>query len=166
MGKIIEHVTQQPVSKTYAASDRLAQGYYNGVLMKSSLLKNIGFASGGMAMSARDLATFLEHLFIQKDLLPEKQLSEMITGVPSSLGKMRPPNAQFALGLGVLNDGELGEIFSYTGVIPTGTAMYLWIPEKQTLIIAFASLDRYGDKDYDILFLDKPFVKNVLGLLF
>jgi hypothetical protein len=116
-------------------------------------------------MSANDLKIWFEHLFIQKDLLPKKQLNEMLTPAPKSLGKMRPPSAQFAMGVGVFDDAEMGNMISFTGVTPTGTAMYLWIPEKQTLIIAMATLDRHGDKDYDILFLDKPFVKDILTSL-
>lgn len=177
LGKIIAQVTGQSVCEALTAysgdkncnlslHENLALGYYNGTLMEPRLLTNIGFASGGMAMSVNDLSIFLNHLFIQQDILPAKQLNEMIKAAPHSAGKMRPPKAQFALGLGIFEDDKLGKILSYTAVIPTGTAMYLWIPQRHTLIITFSSLDRHGDKDYDILFLDKPFVKNILALLF
>lgn len=187
LGKIIEKVTNESVSDAlndhffkplnmqhaffgingYPPSvfNQIALGYYNGVIMSPTLLTNLGPASGGMVMSANDLAIWLEHLFIKKDLLPEKQFNEMLTPATKSLGKMRPTSAQFAKGLGVFDDEEMGKMYSFTGVTPTGTAMYLWIPKKQTLMIAMATLDRHGDKDYDIFFLDKPFVKNILSSL-
>lgn len=148
-----------------AVFDQMAMGYYNGVKMNDSLLTNLGPATGGMVMSANDLSTWLDHLFIKKDLLPEKQLNEMLVSSPYSLGKLRPPTAQFALGVGVVQDPEFGEMISYTGVTPVGTSMYLWLPENQILIIAMVSLNRQGDKDYDMLFLDRPFIRNVLTTL-
>lgn len=184
LGEIISHVTKHSVSDTLneaffkpykmrhaffgvngyppAVFNQMAQGYYNGVRMNNMLLTNLGPATGGMVMSANDLSMWLDHLFIKKDLLPEKQLSEMLEATPHSLGKLRPPTAQWGLGVGVVRDPEFGKMISYAGVTPAGTAMYLWLPEKQILIIALVSLDRHGDKDYDILFLDKPFVRNIL----
>ena len=184
LGEIIAQVSKQSVSDTLnktffkpyemqhayfgvngypsAVFNKMAKGYYNGVKMNSTLLTNLGSANGGMVMSANDLYTWLDHLFIKKDMLPENQLNEMLQPGPHSLGKLRPATAQFGLGLGIYQDSEFGEMLSFAGVTPVGTAMYVWLPEKNTLIIAMLGLDRHGDEDYDMLFIDKPFIRNVL----
>jgi D-alanyl-D-alanine carboxypeptidase len=184
LGEIIAQVSKESVSDTlnqaffkpyemqhayfavngYPSSvfNKMAKGYYNGVKMNSTLLTNLGSANGGMVMSANDLSTWLDHLFIKQDMLPQTQLHEMLQPAPHSLGKLRPATAQFGLGLGIYQDPEFGEMFSFAGVTPVSTAMYVWLPKNETLIIAMLGLDRHGDKDYDMLFIDKPFIKNVL----
>lgn len=189
LGKIIESITKKDLHQTLQDTffdplnihhtfyqednypqplfSQMAMGYYNDAIIKPSLPHNLGAAAGGIVMSSSDLSTFIDHLFIKKDILPNRQLDEMLTGVQVPAGKIKPANSRYGLGLGITakdNKALPNKVFIwYTGVTPYHTAIYLWVPSTQTIIVVLASFNRHNDKNYDILFPEKDFVKKLLS---
>jgi CubicO group peptidase (beta-lactamase class C family) len=185
LGRIIEKVTHQPLSYVlnkeffkplemshtyYTENDyppvifeQLAKGYYNTKEVKASIGYNLGSSAGGIIMNGDDLANWISKLLVTKSLLPEKQLNEMLMGVRAD--KIKPEDSKFGLGIILTKRDKLGEIIWYTGVTPTHTAAYIWIPSKNVLIIALASFDRHGDKDYDLLFPQNELLSKVIDVL-
>ncbi len=55
-------------------------------------VSNIGPPGGGMLMSTMDLEKWIRHLLIKKNILPAKQLNEMLTGVAIPDNKINLPH--------------------------------------------------------------------------
>ena len=183
LGKIIEQVTKKSLEgvlkayfftpfklkHTYYFADtypknifnKIAKGFYNGEVIKPSFPHNIGAASGGMLMTAADLMMWTNHLFVKKDVVPNKQLNEMLTTVSIPIGKIKPQDSAYGLGVTVSNVNKQ-KIIWYTGVTPYHTAIYLWQTSASKIIVAMASFNRKGDKNYDLLFPEKPLIKPLL----
>jgi CubicO group peptidase (beta-lactamase class C family) len=94
--------------------------------------------AAGMMMSASDLESWVNHLFIQADVIPQRQLSEMLTTVAVTNVSFYPANTGYGLGVLVSKDSKLGDKIWYTGVVPGYTATFLWMPKSNTLAIAEA----------------------------
>jgi D-alanyl-D-alanine carboxypeptidase len=185
LGQLIEKVTKKPLAKTledtffhplkmhhsyyYAEKypndvfSQLTPGYYNGKPVKPSMVKHIGAAAGGMVMTIDDLAVFINHLLVIKDVLPKKQFNEFMQGVPIPAGKVKPMNSFYGLGVTITKSKHLGPIIWYTGVTPYHSSVYLWMPKSHQLILAMLSFNRHQDIDYDLLFPCKSLVKQALG---
>lgn len=95
--------------------------YQNGEVKISDFTNE--YAAGGLVSNVKDLKTFIWHLFVAKDLLPEKQYSELATFVKTSekyyafTGLNAP---QFGLGVFKWNIPPYGDLLSYTGVLSKG----------------------------------------------
>jgi hypothetical protein len=55
----------------------------------------------------------IKHLFVLKDILPLKQLTEMLETVPIEYSKIRPENTEYGLGILVTDDKKFGKYISF-----------------------------------------------------
>jgi D-alanyl-D-alanine carboxypeptidase len=189
LGKIIENKTQQPLAKifeseffkplalknSYYSDDkyspeilkRTAHGYDNNQDMTATILvknvSNIGPPGGGMLMSTTDLEKWIGHLLIKKDIIPAKQLKEMLKGVAIPDNKLSLPHSTFGLGLGIARSPKLGEIISYAGTFPGYGSTFVWLPEKNILIIVQMNVNRYDNDESSYLhFPSQELIQGVL----
>lgn len=185
VGKIIEKVTHQKISDaiekyihsplklkhTFFSETKypeqiirmLSRGYYNQKDMTLLSPSNSG-AAGSMLMNADDIQTFVDHLFIKKDLLPKKQLDEMLQTVDIEYTTVRPENSKFGLGIFTTDDKKLGKMIWYTGTIQQGfTSIFLYIPKKNSLIVAQSNT--WNDHNFNMLFPNAELVRNVINQL-
>jgi D-alanyl-D-alanine carboxypeptidase len=186
LGKIIEQVTGQSLAKvlqsqfftplelnhtyyseSYYPADvmkHIAHGYYKGTDM-SNEITNSGSAAGGMLMSTTDLASWINHLLIKQDVLPAKQLNEMLTTVPITYTNIRPDDSRYGLGIFTAYNAEHQFMIWYTGVVSGYSSAFIWIPSSKTLIIAQANVQRINDQDFNLLFPNADLLQTVMTML-
>lgn len=177
LGKIIEKITDKKLSHNFelqflkplklknsyfnehsyppAILKRMAHGYDDGQDMINTILKNnmsnIGPPGGGMIMDTPDLETWVNHLLVKKDILPKKQLDEMLDGVPTPSNNVDLPNSKYGLGIGIATDKKTGEIISYAGTFPGYGSTFVWLPKYKTLIITQMNVNRHGNDESSYL---------------
>ena len=185
LGKIIEKISKNSLAKELENSlfkklelkhtffsdtsynkkilSECANGYFNG--KDNTLLSpsNSG-AAGSMLMTASDLALFLKHLFVLKDILPLKQLTEMLDTVPIEYSKVRPENTEYGLGILVTDDKKFGKYIWYTGVIESGySSAFVYMPISNTILIA--QENTWTNKNFNILFTNNKLLTSVMNKL-
>ena len=117
-----------------------------------------------MLMTASDLSLFLKHLFVLKDILPIKQLTEMLETVPIEYKKVRPENTQYGLGILVTDDKKYGKYIWYTGVINSGySSAFVYMPISNTIIIS--QENTWTNKNFNILFTNNKLLTGVMNKL-
>lgn len=142
---------------------QMAHGYYNNNDMSKMIPSNIGAAGGGMLMSTLDLKNWINHLFIKQDVVPKKQLSEMLKGVDVPGNSIYPANTKFGLGVLVSHDVKWGDMIWYTGVTPGYSSTFIWVPKEQILIVVQANLNRKNDENFNLLFPNENLIQDVLN---
>lgn len=116
--------------------------------------------AGGMLMSIQDLLIWTEALFTPGKILSRHSLDELMQthAVPSSPPK--PNNSRYGLGIYSLNIPGLGIIWWYTGVINGYSSTFMWIPNKQTILVA--QIDRWKDNNFGLLMPGQNFINTIL----
>ncbi|HSW70014.1 MAG TPA: serine hydrolase domain-containing protein [Gammaproteobacteria bacterium] len=193
LGKIIQKVTHQSLpyvfesqffnplglknsyySETRYSLDilkRMAHGYDDGQdLVATILAKNlsdIGPPGGAMVMDTTDLKSWVDHLLIKKDVLPEKQLNEMLEGVPTPYNNnVDLPDSKYGLGVGVLTTKKTGQMISYAGTFPGYGSTFIWLPAHNILIITQMNVNRHGNDESSYLhFPSQSLIQETLKML-
>lgn len=194
LGQIIEKVTHQSLAKCfnskifkplglkhtfytnqkYPASliKKIAHGYNNNQDMAISIIRNdlsnFGAASGAMLMSTSDLESWIHHLLVRQDVIPEKQLRKMITAVATPRSSLDIPNtkSEFGLGICVSSDKEFSTWYSYAGTFPGYGSTFVWIPKYHIMIVTQMNLNKHnGDKTPYPHFESQPLIQGVLKKL-
>lgn len=191
LGKIIEAITHQPLSQSFQAQffqplglkntyfnenyyssnvlKRMAHGYdeYQDVTttILAKNLSNIGPAGGGMVMDSVDLESWINHLLIIKDILPPKQLEEMLDGVRTPPNKkIDLPNSKYGLGIGIAESNKLGKMISYAGTFPGYGSTFIYLPKFNTLIITQMNVDREGNDESSYLhFPNQSLIQGIIN---
>ncbi len=144
---------------------QMAHGYYNDI--DTTLVKPSNYSAGGaMLMNAQDIKTWVDHLYVQQDVLPEVQLNEMLTGTPLSVNvtrKFYPPESTYALGVIVTHDKAFGKMIWYVGVIYGYSSVFIYIPDKK--IIIAAQMNRWTGGEYNLLFPNQKLIQTVLDII-
>jgi len=192
LGKIIQDITHQSLSYTFESQffnplhlintyyseskyspkilNRMAHGYDDNQDIATTILANnlsdIGPASGAMVMSTRDIESWVNHLFIKKDILPEKQLNEMLDGVPTPPNsKIDLPNSEYGLGIGIATSKKTGKIISYAGTFPGYGSTFVWIPAHNLLIVTQMNVNRHGNDESSYLhFPNQSLMQGILNV--
>lgn len=184
LGKIIEKITRQPLEMTLEDmlfkplklqhtfySDGyyprnvmrdMAHGYHNGMDMTSVSQSSNGPA-GGMFMSASDVGQWATDLLIHKNVLPQKELQQFLTGVPVPYTPMRPAHTQYGLGIFISKHTNVGNIIWYTGVIPGYSSVFVWVPQKDILVVA--QINAWSDPHFNLLFPNEDLLESILHYL-
>ncbi len=188
LGKIITLVTGQSLStaynenfiqplglsETYFTQEcypakvlaKVAHGYVDHDDMTAHILtqsiSNMGAASGGMLMSSADIEKWVSHLFIKKDVLPQAQLDKMLSGVVTQDTLLGFSNHRFGLGIDMDSHEKLGEIISYVSIFPGLGSTFLWLPRKNTLIIAQINLNNVSGKSTYLHFPGQELIQTLL----
>lgn len=184
VGKIIAKVTQQSLANnlehsffiplkldhtfysdtTYSAPilAETAHGYYNDIDMTSLRPSNYG-AAGAMLMSAGDINTWITALLIKHTVLPQQQLTEMLTPTPVPKTTFRPADTSYGLGIFISDHTNMGKIIWYSGVTQGYSSSFTWIPQHKLLIIA--QINGYQDENFNLLFPNNTLVQSVYQIL-
>jgi len=192
LGKIIENITQQKLEKlfkeqffqplelknTYYSDHKyspeilkqMAHGYYDAHDMTTTImiknLSDMGPPGAGMLMDTIDLESWIDHLLIKKDVLPKKQLNEMLDGVATPYNKINDPNSKYGLGIGISSSKKTGKMLSYAGTFPGYGSTFLWLPKYKILIIIQMNVNRHGDDESSYLhFPSQSLIQGVLNKL-
>lgn len=177
LGILIEKVTHQSLSnmisemitkplhlnKIYfpsSAQALLLREYQNGHF-KTTNFANM-HAEGGLVSNARDLEMFIRHLFVIKDLLPEKQYKELTFFVTTpqkyyAFTKTKPP--QFGLGVFRWNIPSYGKVLTYPGVLSEGFASAYTVIGNNVIV---SQTNTYNHMDFTILWPHREFTKNLI----
>jgi len=192
LGIIIENIIHKPLSdifktqffqplglkNSYYEEDkyspdvlkRMAHGYDDNQDLTQTIIaknvSNIGPPGGAIIMNTIDLESWINHLLIKKDILPEKQLNEMLDGVPTPYNnKIDLPNPKYGLGIGISVLQNTGEIISYAGTFPGYGSTFVWLPKYKILIITQMNVDRHGNDESSYLhFPSQPLIQGVLKI--
>ncbi len=155
---------QDPIVKylpQYSKLKKLLKQYQNGQV-KTSNYDN-AYAAGGLVSNIDDLKSFINHLFISKDLLPPKQYAELTTFVKTSekyyaFTGMRAP--QFGLGVFKWNIPPYGDLLNYSGVLAEGfTSAYIVIGNH----VIIAQSNTYNDNNFTILWPNGALAKTLIN---
>jgi D-alanyl-D-alanine carboxypeptidase len=179
LGILIEKVTRQSLAEVLSekitsslhlnsihfpnkSQAYLLKEYQNNQVKISDFNKT--YAAGGLVSNVSDLESFIRHVFVNKDILPEKQYKELTTFVETSAqyyafaGTNAP---QFGLGVFKWDLPPYGYVFNYSGVLGEGfTSAYTVIGNN----VIVAQSNTYNSKDFTILwphrFLTKKLMDN------
>ena len=177
LGILIEKVTQQSLGEVLSAKitsplhlnsihfpDKLQASslkeYQNNQVKKSNF--NKAYANGGLVSNVSDLESFIRHLFVNKDILPEKQYKELTTFVETSAqyyaftGTKAP---QFGLGVFKWDIPPYGYVLNYSGVLREGfTSAYTVIGNN----VIISQSNTYNNNDFTILWPHRAFTKKII----
>ncbi len=193
LGEIIENITHQSLSSifesqffnplglknTYYSNSkyspeilkRMAHGYDDNQDMTTTIMtnnvSNIGPPGGAMIMSTMDLESWINHLLIKKDVLPEKQFNEILDGVSTPYNnKVDLPNSKYGLGIAIVIGKKTGEMISYAGTFPGYGSTFVWLPKHNVLIITQMNVNRLGNDESSYLhFPNQSLIQGVLKIL-
>jgi CubicO group peptidase (beta-lactamase class C family) len=180
LGLLIEKVTQKPLNKVLFKlitsplhlnsiyipdqSQGLSLKEYKNGIVRTSNYNNL-YAAGGIVSNIKDLALFVRHLFIIKDLLPPQQYKELTTFVKTSekyyaFTGIKAP--KFGLGVFKWNIPFYGNVIMYAGVLSGGfTSAYTVIGNN----IIICQSNTYNHNDFTLLWANRAFTKNLMKSL-
>lgn len=178
LGILIEKITQQSLAQVLSekitsplnlnsiyfpdSSQASSLKEYQNTKVKISNFNN-AFAAGGLVSNVGDLESFIRHLFINKDLLPLKQYSELITFIKTSAryyAFTRVKTPQFGLGVFKWNIPPYGDVLNYAGVLGEGfTSSYTVIGNN----VIISQSNTYNQNDFTILWPYRLFTKKLIS---
>lgn len=116
--------------------------------------------AGSMLMDIQDLLTWTEALFTPGKILSKHSLNELLQTQAVPLSPPKPNNARYGLGIYSVEIPGYGLVWWYTGVINGYSSMFMWIPNKQTIIVA--QIDRWKDNNFGLLMPGQNFINIIL----
>jgi CubicO group peptidase (beta-lactamase class C family) len=174
LGLLIEKIAQKPLAEVLATDITLplhlpsihfpnkSQAFllkeYQNNQTKITNFSN-EYAAGGLVSNARDLESFVRHLFVNKDLLPEKQYGELMAFISTSdhfyaLTNVKAP--QFGLGVFKWDIPPYKEILNYPGVLREGFTSAYMVVDNNVIII---QSNTYNNNDFTILWPHRLFTQ-------
>lgn len=180
LGILIEKITKQTLASTLSdlitgplnldtvyfpnsKQANLLKEYQDGKVSVSNFAN--AFAAGGLVSNAADLEKFIRHLFVIKDLLPQKQYRELTTFIqtPKSYYAFTGIDApQFGLGVFRWHIPPYGDILNYPGVMGEGfTSAYTVIGDN----VIISQSNTYNNNDFTLLWPHRAYTKDLLKYL-
>jgi CubicO group peptidase (beta-lactamase class C family) len=144
-----------------SAESRLLPEYQNGKTQYTDFDNND--AAGGLVSNANDLKKFVRHLFIEKDVLLQKQYLELTTFINlpekyySFTGVSSP---KFGLGVFEWNIKPFGNVISYPGVLKEGFTSNYIVVNNNVIIV---QSNTYNRNDFTLLWPYHSFIKSVMS---
>lgn len=140
---------------------RLVRGYSYNIYDNPELLgqdvteNNLSWAgaAGALVANTEDVAHWIEHLFIDDQLLNSTQkksmqrLISLANGKPIQAISKQDPRG-FGLGIVQVYDKELGSFWFYEGKTLGYRAFYIYVPCDQTIITAFFNSATNSENDH------------------
>ncbi|EHL30811.1 hypothetical protein LDG_7174 [Legionella drancourtii LLAP12] len=116
--------------------------------------------AGGMLMNIRDLLIWTEALFTPGKILSKHSLDQLRQTQAVPPNPPKPNNARYGLGIYSLEIPGYGLVWWYTGVINGYSSIFMWIPNKKTILVA--QIDRWKDNNFGLLMPGQNFINTIL----
>lgn len=118
--------------------------------------------AGGLLMNSTDLITWAEALFQPGRILTQHSLNQLMTTQVVPLSPPKPAGSRYGLGVYSLAIPGNGIVWWYTGVIDGYSSIFMWIPSKQTIIVA--QINAFQEKNFGLLMPEKIFMNTLLDM--
>ncbi len=181
LGLVIEKVTGQPLKTVFtqrffkplhlnhtfystefypkAVEMQMAHAYRDGHDVTNFNAGLYGPA-GGMVMNSHDLLIWTYALLTPGIVLNQDSLNQLMITVPVPPNPPKPAGAQYGLGIYSLDMKGLGTVWYYAGVIDGYTSTLMWIPAKNTIIVA--QVASWPNGHFEVLFPNQPLIQKIL----
>ncbi len=156
----LNHTFSSPEFYSKAVEAQMAHAYREGQDVTNFNTGLYGPA-GGMVMNSHDLLIWTHALLTPGIVLSQDSLNQLMTTVPVPPNPPKPAGAQYGLGIYSLDMKNLGTVWYYAGVIDGYTSTFMWIPAKNTIIVA--QVASWPNGHFEVLFPNQPLIQKVLS---
>ena len=149
---------------------RMAHGYNNFYNVDTTNYNlSLAQAAGGIIATPQAVAQWVLDLFNGKVLAPKElaQMQSLVsvkTGQPMTLQQAMQTNTPgYGLGVMMQPSQQYGPIWLYQGATYGHTAVYMYVPKYQTIIVYTAGLGSLRKNPVDFLALGKQVLQQLLA---